>query len=617
MLFHFGVPGFGGGFVGVDVFFVISGYLITRLISEEISTTGNFRFAEFYVRRIRRLFPALVSVLIVSALVAVVVLSPEHLKRFVREMMTAVLSVSNIFFFSQSGYFDVSKTYKVLLHTWSLGVEEQFYLIWPVFLLFALRLRRRAFLSVFVALGICTLLAAEFWHDREAAFFLTPFRIYEFAIGAGLVWLERYQAPRLASEFAAVCGLAMIAAAAHLITPEMHFPGLLALLPTVGAALVIYARDASLAGLLTRNPVSVWIGKISYSLYLVHWPLFVFYFYVNYRPLTLFDRTALVVGSFVLATALHRFVEQPFRHPRPGKGEMGRFATRTAVLGASIIALGVSVVLGGGWHWRLSAETASLLASARRLTVHVDPCHYRSEKITPELQSKLDECFKQRGSAVLILGDSHGSDLFDALASNSGDRHVIGITDGGCRPVRPLHECYFRELPNFLASNKSKIDSIVFTQKGSYFLTDYISLPVDLEVIDGTVDFVAKLAGTGIETVWLGPQEEPNYEVEHFVPVATQPTLGESFLRAENQHIKDVEDEVRKRLGASGVPVTYISKLETIGKLTPALFVVDGEYTYSDATHWSAKGEEIFGAMLMRNPILHRIFFSASKTGAS
>jgi peptidoglycan/LPS O-acetylase OafA/YrhL len=616
MLFHFGVPGFGGGFVGVDVFFVISGYLITRLISNEIATTGEFRFAEFYVRRIRRLFPALVCVLVVSALVAVVVLSPEHLKRFVREMMTAVLSVSNIFFFSQSGYFDVSKTYKALLHTWSLGVEEQFYLIWPVFLLFALRLPRRAMLSVFVGLGLCTLVAAEFWHDREAAFFLTPFRIYEFAIGAGLVWLERYQAPRLASEFVAVCGLAMIAAAAHLITPEMHFPGLLALIPTVGAALVIYARDASLAGLLTRNPVSVWIGKISYSLYLVHWPLFVFFFYVNYRPLTALDQCALVIGSLVLAVALHRFIEQPFRYPKSREGGTRRFAARVAAVGTSMLAFGGLVLLGQGWDWRLSPETANLLASARKQTVLQDACHHSYENVTPELQAKLDECFKERGTAVLILGDSHAIDLFAALASNSGTRHVVGLAGGGCRPVDPLNDCYFRELPGFLDRNKDKIDSIVFTQKGSYFLTDHKDLPVKLDVVEGTMEFLAKLASSGIETVWIGPQDEPNYEVEHFVPVATRPTVGDSFLRAENQYIDDVEDEIRKRLRESGVPVTYVSKLEAIGKLTPALFIVDGEYTYSDTNHWSAKGEALFGAMLMRNPTLRRIFF-ADQQGTS
>lgn len=350
VFFHFGVPGFAGGFVGVDVFFVISGYLITRLIQQEIATTGEFRFFEFYVRRARRLFPALACVLVVSLLAAVVIFSPEHLKRFARELMTAVLSVSNIFFFSESGYFDIDKQFKALLHTWSLGVEEQFYLVWPVFLFFALKLGRKAFFSALIVSSIASLVAAEFWIDRSAAFFLTPFRVFEFALGAGLVWLGKYEKPGFPAEFAAVCGVAMIGAAAHLLTPSSHFPGILTLVPTLGAALIIYARDAKFVGLLTKNPLSVGIGKISYSLYLVHWPLFVFYYYFNYRPLTGLDRLALLATSIALAIALNRLVEEPFRYAKPHSKRTRRFVTR-------VVATGTAILIFGGW---LSSERVGI-----------------------------------------------------------------------------------------------------------------------------------------------------------------------------------------------------------------------------------------------------------------
>ena len=134
LLFHFGWSGFSGGYVGVDIFFVISGYLITKLIAEEHAATGTFRFGQFYLRRIRRLFPALACTLFFSAVAALLIFSPEHLKRFSRELMVSLLSLSNIFFYSLTGYFDVSKEFKALLHTWSLSIEEQFYFVWPLLL---------------------------------------------------------------------------------------------------------------------------------------------------------------------------------------------------------------------------------------------------------------------------------------------------------------------------------------------------------------------------------------------------------------------------------------------------------------------------------------------------
>ena len=257
-------------------------------------------------------------------------------------------------------------------------------------------------------------------------------------------------------------------------------------------------------------------------------------------------------------------------------------------------------------------QETRLIASASRQIALEETCQYRTLEIDQALQAKLDKCFSERGSAVLILGDSHAEDLFNALAYNSGARHVIGLTGPGCRPVNPRPECYYDKLQAFLKTNKAKFDHIVFTQMGSYFLEYDGSLPIDAAVLQKTMDFVSEVGRHGVPTVWVGPQWEPNYALEHFVPVA-KPAVGEAFLSLQNEYIDDVESEIRRLLENSPVPVAYVSKIDTIGKLTPALFVVDNEYTYEDTDHWSAKGEEIFGAMLMRNPILQRIFLSSPR----
>jgi peptidoglycan/LPS O-acetylase OafA/YrhL len=597
VLFHFGWPGFSGGFVGVDIFFVISGFLITRLIVDEHESAGRFRFGNFYLRRVRRLFPALACTLIFSAAAAVLILSPEHLKRFSREMMVAVLSVSNLFFYSETGYFDTAKEYQALLHTWSLSVEEQFYLVWPLLLVIAMR--RRMLPVVLVLIGLSSLVLAELVTDRSAAFFLTPFRAFEFAIGAALVWAIKFQPKSFAlREGVVLLGLAMMGWAIHVFTPETRLPGLLMLVPTLGAALVIHAGQSSVAGLVIRNPVCVWIGKISYSLYLVHWPLVVFHGYMVAEPLSWTDRIGLVCVSVLLAAAMHYLVEQPFRAMHPTWSRNRGFIRGVGATGLVCVLFGLAVVVGEGWRWRLPTDTAKLLASAHRRIELQDECQYAGPQITADLQAKFENCIAKRGNAVLVFGDSHASDLFNALAHNGERLHVIGITEGGCRPSQPKAECYYDELPAFIAANKDNLDGLVFTQKGSYLLAGYSDLPVDRKGIDRIISYLSELTRFGIPTLWIGPQWEPYYEIDKFVALS-RPTARPDYLRDDVVHIADVDVAIASAVASRNPAFDYRSKTAILGPLTPNLFIVDDEYTYSDTDHWSAKGEELFGAQLI------------------
>lgn len=598
VLFHFGYPGFSGGFIGVDIFFVISGFLITRIIVGEYEAAGRFDFANFYVRRVRRLFPALLATLAVSAVAAAFIFSPEHLKRFARELMTSATFVSNILFFSQEGYFDVSKEYKALLHTWSLSVEEQYYLVAPLLLIWILRSRRAALPFILLGVGIASLLLAHFISDRPAVFFLTPFRAFEFVIGATLVWTGHLRpAGRLAREAMPIAGLAMMGAAIHLFTEATRLPGVLTLLPTVGAALVIQAGRTRAIDWLLCNPLSVWIGRISYSLYLVHWPLLVFYGYALARPLAPADRIGLLVASLAMAAALHHLVEQPFRATRaPGRNRA--FLGGAAAGGALSLVLGISIIVGQGWPWRLPPDTASLLANTHRSIELQTECQYASPTIDAALQARFDRCAAEEGKAVLVFGDSHGANLFWALSFNGTRRHVIAIQDGGCRPEPPNESCFYEDLPAFVEKNRSNLVGLVYTQKGSHLLAAEGDLPVKREVIDGTIDYLDTVAASGLPTIWVGPQWEPHYEVDK-VPVFHRPTAQPDYLRDQLVHIEDVDSAIASMLEKRNSPVSYVSKIEATGPLTPDSFVIDNEYTYYDGDHWSAKGQEVFGRVLL------------------
>ena len=414
LFFHVGVDGFGGGYVGVDIFFVISGFLITRLIRDEIEA-GTFRFSDFYIRRARRLFPALFFVLTVTFVLSYVLLSSYHLKSFAASFIAAIFSVSNVYFWSESGYFALDVHFVPLLHTWSLSVEEQFYLLWPatLFWLLTRKGQRLTIGALLIAGGLSLLLAQHVIEDQSLVFYMLPFRIFEFAIGGILVWLVAFQPrrPHL-QEILALIGFLLIAWPITNYTEETIFPGINALWPCLGAALLIYAGQAPCLGRFLNNPLMVQIGLVSYSLYLIHWPVFVFYQYGKIENLTLLDQGTVILVSLLAAVLLHRCIEQPFRRGArmPGAWSPARF-------GASCAALALLVSLPAAGIWGGSA----LPGRPKIALQDVVDTDFEAERI--DTWKYLGDHgqkarFEEATTNVLIIGDSHGKNMFNALSLN-------------------------------------------------------------------------------------------------------------------------------------------------------------------------------------------------------
>jgi len=345
VFFHAGFTAFSGGFIGVDVFFVISGFLITRLIRGEAGK-GAFSYAHFYLRRARRLLPALFFVYILCYIFAYLLFIPEHFERFGKSLLASVFSVSNIYFWSEADYFDTEAIFKPLLHTWSLSIEEQFYMFWPVSFLFLLK-QRKAWLAplMIVIAGIVSLvLNPIFAEHRAAIFYLIPFRIFEFCIGALTVWIAAMR-PRkeIILEPLLLLGLGMILYPAMGYTKDMVFPSFNALLPCIGTAVVIYSGQAKWCGALLRNRLMVFIGLISYSLYLTHWPVIVFYKYYRFEAISLWETWSVLFLSFLLSAIMYYFIESPWRKGRL----MARFSPRQFAACSLATAL---VIAYGGYH---------------------------------------------------------------------------------------------------------------------------------------------------------------------------------------------------------------------------------------------------------------------------
>lgn len=274
LLFHLKVPGFGGGFVGVDVFFVISGYLITRNILRDVRAE-HFSFGSFYLRRTRRIYPALIFTVLATYLAGALWCAPLMFLDVAKEGTHALLSISNIQYWRESSqYFAAKSDELALLHCWSLSLEEQFYLIWPALLVLASRIGRVFAVVALVTVGSFAATVYVGPIDKSATFFLMPFRMFEFGCGALVLFVHGAPSRQTSRELLSVGGLLLILMSAAFLRPDTPGQEWLVLLPCIGAAATIRAGGGTWVSRKLRQPALMGIGTISYSLYLCHWPSF-------------------------------------------------------------------------------------------------------------------------------------------------------------------------------------------------------------------------------------------------------------------------------------------------------------------------------------------------------
>ncbi|QQZ30594.1 acyltransferase [Thiothrix subterranea] len=356
MLFHAGFSTFGGGFVGVDVFFVISGYLITSIILAELET-GTFSLAGFYERRARRILPALFFVLLACLPLAWWWLLPHELVAFGESLIAVAVFASNILFWLQTDYFAATAEQIPLLHTWSLAVEEQYYLVFPLLMLLAWGLGKRWLLGLLAVIALLSLGWSEWlWRNSvEANFYLIPSRAWELLVGAlaAFYWQKHPFPQGILAQIGSLLGIALLAYAVLFFNEGMPFPSLYALVPTLGAVLlIVFATPATWVGQLLAFPPLVRVGLISYSAYLWHQPVFVFARLQALEEPSQSVMAALIALSLGLAWFSWRFVEKPFRNRQ-------RF-TRTQVFAWALvgsvlfIAVGAVLVLTDGFAGRFA-----------------------------------------------------------------------------------------------------------------------------------------------------------------------------------------------------------------------------------------------------------------------
>jgi peptidoglycan/LPS O-acetylase OafA/YrhL len=613
VLFHARLGMVSGVFVGVDVFFVISGFLIASVITAGRTSERSFSYLHFYDRRVRRLLPALVVVVVASGIAGAVFFTPSDYVAFARSAAAAIGFYSNLFFSKEAGYFMPAAEKLPLLHTWSLGVEEQFYLVAP-FAILALGALPRRWRGVAFYLSFTVFLCLSVqgaWRGSPKAFYRPHFRAFELMIGVALALdLVPALVRRWQREAAAFAGLAAIAIAAFVYSPKTSFPGLAAALPCLGAALLIHSGGETLAGRLLSTRPLVFTGRISYSLYLWHWPLLAFATYRLGALPSVGGRAALIALAYALAVLTYAWVEQPVRRSKvllttPRVFAAGAVAI-VAIMGAAVL-----IERSDGWPGRLPAEVIAF--ERTKAGPPGDPPHCAPDGSDCRIGSP------SAAPAFILIGDSHANALAPMLSQIAAKRGMSGlaITQEGCpplfeggfldagivdkRPCLPLQEALRRGL-----ADKS-VRAVILVSRWAYYaealgygseLDTAFRIPNSADRIASRAAFAASLEATvrqfladGLHVVLVGPVPELGVDLPEAITRSLmwhQPfefVLNEQDFRSRQAAVLPVLE----RLAAlAGVTVLYPHEILCDGSVCDPRFA--GEPLYQDDDHLSGYG---------------------------
>lgn len=594
ILFHAGFTVFSGGFVGVDVFFVISGYLITRILIEDIDR-GNFSIAKFYERRARRILPALFVVLLVAIALASLWMLPAQAKSFSQSLVAVTLFSSNILFWLQSGYFATDAGLIPLLHTWSLAVEEQYYLVFPLFLALLWRFpRKRVFWSI-VAIAIASFLLSEWgWRHRpDANFYLAPTRAWELLTGSVAAFLSVGKAQR-SNDLLGAAGLGLILYSVFFYDENTPFPSAFALAPVVGTALIIlFAGPMTWAAKLLSTRPLVSVGLISYSAYLWHQPLFAF---VRIHSLTTpppLLMAGLAVASLLLAWVTWRWVELPFRR-RAGPvlpSRRGLFVASGIVSGA-FLALGGAWYLNDGFTWELTDSQKAMVRSAARSPMRRQ-CHFdRTDSF-----GAAESCVLFGDAASwAVYGNSHGVEISYALAQLLRDQtgeSLVQFTVSSCpASFRIEAEAYcdgfFKDRLAYILSHGS-IETVVLSFRSEEFGAASAASLIDL---------ANYLASQGKRVVLLLQAPVLPHDIHAYLRIALSTSVQDVAARPRDEW-RALYADVYAQLDRLDRRVTVIDVADSFCDTITCYAIRNNVALYLDDDHMSVSGARLVAEKIL------------------
>ena len=614
---------FKGGFIGVDIFFVISGYLITSIILKELLITKNFSFKNFYERRVRRILPALLTVMVVSIPFAWLFLLPTSFVDFSKSVLYSLGFNSNFYFWYSGGHYgDENSLLKPFLHTWSLSVEEQYYILFPITFLIIFKYLRKHLLKIIVVGFVISLLVAE-WGSKNYSsfnFYILPSRGWELLAGSFLAYCEIFYGRKINDKhfnLLTTLGLSLIFISIFFFEEGMPHPSIFTLLPVIGVSLIIwFSHKKDIITKLLSKKFLVGVGLISYSLYLWHYPIFAFVRITEFTDGNLIEYIFIVAILIMLSLASYFFIERPSRNRK----NRTKFILIGIIAAYSLISLlSVYVITKHGKINKLNIELQDI-KNPYTTESQNNECKYSTQgkNFLNEKYFKREflNCKKKFKKFILVLGDSHSINLFNSISKISKkNEFIVGIWQGGCRPTNKDSEnCHYMKFLDFIKDNNSEIKHIFFTHKGSYFLstlensknnTDsrFRKLPLDEKQIDNTFKYLEEIQKLNKNLIFIGPHLEPNKILNRGNLIKIK--KGQSLNDETNYDLLEVDKKLK--IEAKKRSIEFISKIDAIKFNFEKDYIIDNKLTFSDTDHWSQFGELYFGKKLIDNTKIRKI----------
>tara|TARA_B100001057_G_scaffold77424_1_gene72296 strand:+ start:877 stop:2850 length:1974 start_codon:yes stop_codon:yes gene_type:complete len=618
---------FRGGFIGVDIFFVISGYLITSIIFKELIAQGSFSFKNFYERRIRRIIPVLLLVILTSVPFAWLYLLPVSFVDYSKSILFSLGFSSNFYFWSSGlSYGAESVLFKPFLHTWSLSVEEQFYILFPLIFFLIFKYFKKYLILFFITGLVISLSLAEWGNNNYPSFnfYILPTRAWEILSGSLLALCEIKLGHRSNNKIFNLVlpsvGIIAIFCSVLFFDDSIMHPSLLTVIPIVSVCLIIwFSHKDEFTTKILSSKIFVGLGLISYSLYLWHYPIFAFSRKSNFIEGGIFNQLIIYTLILLLSITSYFFIE---RVARDREIKFKIVLRNILFFSFLIISLCSFTIFKKG---ELNSEN-TYIGKQMSSPLYRSNCKYSSnnENFLDDNFFKIEflNCKKKLGKFILVLGDSHGVDIFNALGKISNNKQfLIGLNKPGCRPLsKSTHnekflKCHYENALDFIKNNRENIKYVFFTHKGSYFLTNTGSknqmnssqlrkLPLNTSQIKNTISYINSIKEITQNVIFLGPHLEPNIEIDRNFIIDT---LIKKKLYEDNTNYDIIKLDEELKIISKKNQIEYVSKIDALNFIFSEDFIIDSNLTFSDTDHWNEFGEVYFGEKLIRNSKIKKL----------
>tara|TARA_B110000483_G_scaffold242632_1_gene329084 strand:+ start:2570 stop:4441 length:1872 start_codon:yes stop_codon:yes gene_type:complete len=587
-LFHLKIDYFGYGYLGVDIFFFISGYLITQILYFNYLNFNHFKLRDFFINRILRIVPLYLAVIFFTLIGFSFIFSPYHLTELVNSAIYSNFFLSNFYFLVKHNYFDLEAIFKPLLHTWSLSVEMHFYFVFPLILYLIISRFKNNVLLLFNIILLVSLIGLSYFQYKDnLTFYFSLFRGFEFLIGI-------IAAISIQKKKFDITSLLIILIFIVVSFYTQDFDLLFKLLCLICVYLVVFFE--LIPRVLYSNAIFLYFGKISYSIYLLHWPIIVFINYFIFRDLILYEKLYIFIITIILSSLSYKYIESFFKK----KNYITIKLIFIIFISILIILFSLKIIDQDLTEKKLDFNQINILKSIEEKTVIIDQCkiHFNVKLIGINSPKFPIDCLSEEKKNILIYGDSHALDLFNSLSLTHDDVNILSFSQDDCRlsgsiKYNKKKNCNFEFINKYIAKINN-LDIIIYTQKGSYLFHNKTNEPLNIDSVDLLISSLKTTANlSNSEFIFFGVQREFKTDLNNLIHMESK-SLGNRTLYSENIAITELDKILNRKFNLIK-NIKYVSKIDTIQKDGDFKLLFNNKFLYNNKTHWSTSGEKYFG----------------------